>query len=145
MKKTYKITAEFMDKITAFEGLKLRAYRDAGGVITIGYGHTGYIKLDTVITKQQAKIILYRDLSEYAKYINALAICKTQGQFEALVSFTYNVGFNAFRNSTLFKKICLKADMSEIQAEFKKWVYCKGVKLEGLVRRRNWEAERFSN
>ena len=102
MKRTYKITAEFMDKITAFEGLKLKAYKDAGGVLTIGYGHTGNIKLGTVITKQQAKIILYRDLSEYAKYINALAICKTQGQFEALVSFTYNVGFNAFRNSTLF-------------------------------------------
>ena len=78
------------------------------------------------------------------RFINGIPKVKTQGQFDALVSFAYNVGVGNLKRSTLLKKIMHDAPAAEIQREFMKWVYSGGKKLDGLVTRRRWEAQRWA-
>lgn len=96
------------------------------------------------ITKEKAEELLKRDLFFVEKFVNGIPKVKTQGQFDALVSFTYNVGVGKLKRSTLLKKIMHDASTAEIQSEFMKWVYSGGKKLGGLVTRRRWEAERWA-
>ena len=131
-------------KIKTFEGLRLKAYRCPAGVLTIGYGHTRGVKTGQVITEPQADTLLKGDLLPCEEHVKCLGVCKTQGQFDALVSFTYNLGTGALGRSTLLQKIRVGAPTKEIQAEFRKWVYADGKKLLGLVKRREWEARRWA-
>lgn len=133
-----------ISKLKEFEGLRLRAYKDSVGVWTIGYGHTRGVKAGQTITEKQAESLLRGDLLISEKYVNGLGISFSQGQFDALVDFAYNLGTDSLRKSTLLKKICVKASTAEIQNEFKRWVYADGRKLPGLVRRRAWEAQRWA-
>jgi lysozyme len=123
------------------EGLSLKAYPDDGGVWTIGYGHTGGVKKGDLITLQTAEDLFGRDLAEFEGYVNGLGLELTQGQFDALTDFCYNPGIGNLRSSTLLKKIRAGRPSSEIQNEFRKWKYCKGKVLAGLVKRREWEAQ----
>ena len=95
------------------------------------------------ITSEQADEYLREDLEEFSAYVNNLSVCKTQGQFDALVDFAFNCGCDALGSSTLLKRIQAQADDDEIEAQFNRWVYSNGKKLNGLVKRRQWEAQRW--
>lgn len=133
--------------IKAFEGLYLDAYRDAVGVWTIGYGHTGLQHQDgtvfsgRVITKPQAEELLRYDLHQFERRVAALVtspLC--QHQFDALVSFDFNTG--ALHKSTL-RKLLNQGDYFGAASEFTKWTKAGGRELRGLVRRRCAERDLF--
>ena len=133
-----------IEKVKEFEGLRLTSYKDSAGVWTIGYGHTRGVKAGQSITEKQADSLLRGDLLTAENHVNGLKLNLTQGQFDALCSFIYNLGIGNFKSSTLLRKIKEGAPTEEIQAEFRRWVYAKGKKLKGLVRRREWEASRWA-
>lgn len=143
----YKASDTLISKLKEFEGLRLVAYKPtkAERWYTIGYGHSaGDVKAGMLITEEKAEELLKRDLFFVERFINGIPKVKTQGQFDALVSFTYNVGVGNLKRSTLLKKIMHDASTIEIQREFMKWVYSGGKRLDGLVKRRRWEAERWT-
>ena len=132
--------------IKEFEGLRLKAYKCPGGVWTIGYGHTAGVKPGIVITKAQAEEYLKADLIAFERYLNGLGLALNQNQFDALVSFIYNVGTGNFSSSTLLRKIRVNPQDNSIMDEFLRWVYSKGRVLPGLQRRRLAEMKLyFSN
>ena len=90
-----------------FEGLRLTAYTDQGGVWTIGYGHTGPgVQAGLVITEAQADIFLQADVARAVTAVNLLVtIAITQGQFDALVDFAFNLGSSSLAHSTLLKQV----------------------------------------
>lgn len=133
-----------IEHIKEFEGLRLCAYKCAAGVLTIGYGHTKGVKAGQTITKSQADTLLRGDLLPVERYVSGLGLRLTQGQFDALVSFAFNLGTGALGRSTLLQKIRSGSSASVIQAEFRKWVYADGKKLSGLVRRREWESRKWT-
>lgn len=137
-----------LDLITHFEGLRLKAYKDTGGVWTIGYGHTTAAGLPEVkegmeITKEEAQTIFARDLVKYEKFVkDFVTVPVNQNQYGALVSFCYNLGPDRLRKSTLLKKLNA-GDYDGASKEFGRWIFDNGVKLKGLERRRAAEKELF--
>lgn len=117
---------------------------DPAGVWTIGTGHTRGVKPGQAITQAQADQLLRGDLREVEAQVNYLGVCETQGQFAALVSFAFNLGIGNLRRSTLLKKIRHRAPTEQVQAEFRRWNKAGGKVLEGLVKRREWEARRWA-
>ena len=134
---------ELMEKIMEFEGCRLEAYRDAAGVLTIGYGHTKEVREGDRISEYWARELLKEDIERATKQVMKLGVCHTVGQLDALVSFTFNLGFQRLRKSTLLKVIKRQGSAADIKREFKRWVYAGGKRLKGLERRREWEAARF--
>ena len=135
-----------IDLIKEFEGLRLKAYKCPGGVWTIGYGHTAGVKPGMVISEAQAEEYLMADLIAFEKHLNGLGLALNQNQFDALVSFIYNVGTGNFSSSTLLRKVRANPLDNSIMDEFLKWVYSKGRVLPGLQRRRLAEMKLyFSN
>ena len=133
-----------IEKLKEFEGLRLEAYRDAAGVLTIGYGHTGSdIREGDRITEYWAGELLRSDLGATEAAVRRLHVARTQGQFDALVSFAFNLGIGRLQGSTLLKVIRKGGSHHQIRQEFKRWVYAGGKKLRGLERRREWESRRF--
>lgn len=132
--------------IKEFEGLRLKAYKCPGGVWTIGYGHTAGVKPGMLISKAQAEEYLKADLIAFERYLNGLGLALNQNQFDALISFIYNVGTGNFSNSTLLRKVRANPQENSIMDEFLRWVYSKGRVLPGLQRRRLAEMKLyFSN
>lgn len=132
--------------IAGHEGLRLEAYLCPAGVWTIGYGHTKGAKPGMTITRQRAEALLREDLLTAENTVNRLHLKFNQNQFDALVSFVFNVGSGNFLRSTLLKKIQANANDPAIAAEFNKWNRGGGRVLPGLVKRRQQEAELyFSN
>ena len=132
--------------IIEFEGLRLKAYQCPGGVWTIGYGHTAGVKPGMVITEAQAEEYLKANLIAFERYLNGLGLALNQNQFDALISFIYNVGTGNFSNSTLLRKVRANPQDNSIVDEFLRWVYSKGRVLPGLQRRRLAEMKLyFSN
>lgn len=138
-----------IEAIKRFEGFRGTAYRDCANVLTIGYGHTVGVKRGDKMTEGEAERVLRRDLAYFEAYVDGLHVTSRQNCFDALVDFAYNVGCDALGRSTLLKKIRAAAPDAEVRAEFMRWVYAtvagKKVKLEGLVKRRQWEADRYFN
>lgn len=132
------------EAIKLFEGLRKTAYKCPAGVWTIGYGHTGPDVVEGLtITTQRAEVLLLKDLIKFEKGVQELVkVPLTQGQFDALVSFTYNLGLGSLRSSTLLRLLNSRK-YKEAANEFDKWVYAGNRKLEGLVRRRRKEKEMF--
>lgn len=131
--------------IKRWEGLRLTAYRDPVGVWTIGYGHTKDVYEGQTITVAQADAMLEAELAEYEGYVNDYVTANlNQNQFDALVSFVYNVGPGNFAGSTLLRKVNADPDDPTIPAEFKRWNRAGGEILNGLTRRRNEEAELYA-
>jgi len=128
-----------------FEGLRLAAYRDCAGVLTIGYGHTGPdVVAGLVIDEARAEELLRADLREAVDCVNrAVTAAMTQNQFDALVDFCFNVGCGAFLNSTLLRRVNA-ADFAGAAAQFALWVHAGGEVVAGLERRRKMEAEMFA-
>ena len=132
-----------IQKLKEFEGLRLEAYLDAAGVPTIGYGHTHHVTLGDRLTEYWADQLLREDVRNVVRDISQLGVVRTQGQMDALVSFAFNLGIGRLLRSTLLKKIRSGASMHQIRKEFMRWVYAGGKRLNGLEKRRQWEAERF--
>ena len=132
-----------LNKIIDFEGCKLTAYKCPAGVWTIGVGHTKGVKQGQKITEAQAISLLKGDLLPCENYVNNLGVCKTQGQFDALVDFCFNLGTGALGRSTLLKYIRQGKAEQYIRGEFAKWIKSGGKTLAGLVKRRAWEADRY--
>lgn len=124
------------------EGLRLEAYRDSGGVLTIGYGHTQGVSEGDICTPEQAQAWLEADMAWAAEAVNRNATPCTQGQFDALCDFTFNEGVGKLLGSTLLHKH-KAGDYAGAAAEFGKWVYCDHVILPGLVKRRASEAHLY--
>lgn len=137
------VSDELLWAIERFEGCKLTSYKCPAGVWTIGMGHTRGVKQGQKISREQAVTLLRGDLLPIASYLNGLKRDWTQGQFDACCDFCFNLGIGAFNGSTLKKYILMKKPASEIQAQFRKWVYAGGKKLPGLVTRREWEAQQW--
>jgi lysozyme len=132
-----------IELIKAHEGLRLDAYICPAGVPTIGYGHTYNVKIGERITAEQAERFLIDDLAVVEREINRYGFDLTQNQFDALVSFVYNIGAGNFRSSTLLKRLKANPNDPDIANQFKRWVYGGGKVLPGLVRRRNEEAKLY--
>lgn len=139
-----KVSEKMIEQLKQFEGLRLEAYEDAGGTLTIGYGHTGNdISPGDRITEYWAKELLLKDVAIVEDQVEALEVTRTQGQFDALVSFAFNLGISRLRSSMLLKVIRSGGTMRQVKREFMRWVHCNGQTLPGLEKRRAWEAKRF--
>ena len=126
---------------TKIGGGKVKAYMDPVGIPTIGYGHTKGVRMGQVITLAQAEQILIDDLNIFSKgVIERVRVELTQGQYDALVSFAFNVGLGALKQSTLLR-LLNQGKYDAAAREFPRWCKAGGRKLEGLERRRF--AERF--
>jgi lysozyme len=136
--------------ITKHEGLRLKPYLCPAKIPTIGYGNTYYSDgkrvtlLDKDITKQQAFDMFKEIANRFAKRVDELVITElTQNQFNALVSFAYNVGTGNFASSTLLKKINKNPNDLTLKAEFLRWNKAGGKVINGLTNRRNEEADLY--
>ena len=139
-----KISAAGIELLKQFEGCRLTAYQDSVGVWTIGFGTTTGVKEGQTISQIKAEEYLRFDLAIFEKAVTeSLKVPVNQNQFDALVSFTYNVGVSAFRSSTLLNLINEKTDKKVVAAEFSKWVKAGNQTLPGLVSRRKAESELF--
>lgn len=136
------ISDEGIALIKRFEGLRLDAYQDSVGVWTIGYGHTKGVHQGQSINGSEAEQLLRDDLEHFESGVEDMAGDCTQGQFDALMSFAFNLGLGALRGSTLLKLHKL-GQHERAAAEFGRWVHAGGRKLAGLVKRRAAEAELY--
>lgn len=136
------ISVEWFNVIARFEALSLTAYKCPAGKLTIGYGHTKGVKMGDKISYEQATKFLVEDITDTYQYIRPLGEL-TQGQFDALVSFVFNLGATKFANSTLRRKVIANPNDPTIKKEFGRWVMCKGKVSNGLVTRRAKEAARY--
>ena len=125
------------------EGLRLEAYEDAAGVPTIGYGHTKDVRMGDRISEYWAKELLRDDIDEAERQVKELGVARNEAQLDALVSFVFNLGIGALKESTLLRVIREGGSKADIKREFKRWVYAGGKKLKGLEVRREWESKRF--
>ncbi len=142
-----RVSAEGLALIKHFEGLFLKAYVCPAGVWTIGYGHTGRmhndgsVKAGRVITEGEAIQLLALDLEKVGKDVKALVkLPMTQAQYDALVSFQFNLG--KLGKSTLLR-LFNAGDDAGAAAQFSRWVFAGGERLKGLVRRRAAERAHF--
>jgi lysozyme len=125
------------------EGLELKAYQDTGGVWTIGYGHTGPdVKPGMAITPAQAEALLIEDIAEAEADVRRLFPITTQNQFDALASFTFNLGAGQVAESTL-RRLHNEGDYAGAKAQFARWRFDNGRELKGLVARRAAEAQLY--
>ena len=136
--------------IQEFEGLRLTSYLCSAGVPTIGYGATYYhdgskVKLGQTVTKEQALQMLLDHLKEFEGSVTGLlnGTKVNANQFDALVSFTYNLGAGNLAKSQLLKFVKLNPNDPRIAAEFAKWNRAGGEVSTGLVRRRKKEAQLY--
>ena len=136
-----------LDLVKRFEGFSPTRYVCSGGKLTIGYGHVitkAHIKdFEKPITEQRARQILMMDMTYAAQAVDRLVkVPLTQNQFDALVSFVFNVGDGAFAASTLLRYLN-KGRYQEAAVEFMRWIHAGGKRLDGLIRRRRAEQELF--
>jgi GH24 family phage-related lysozyme (muramidase) len=143
------VSQDGVDLIKRFEGFSPTVYICPAGYRTIGYGH---IVLDAErdrfaggIGEEEAEELLRRDagIAELA-VLRLIAVPLTNGQFDALVSFTYNLGSGALQRSTLRRKVN-REEHAVLPVEFRKWVWAGGRKLRGLIRRREAEAAHYDS
>ena len=132
-----------IELIKHFEGCELEAYKCPAGVWTIGYGHIKGVKEGMKITEMQAEEMLKSELHEYEGYINDyVTVPLNQNQFDAMVSWVYNLGGGNLRSSTLLK-VLNAGDYDGVPAQMLRWNKAGGKVLEGLTRRRQAEADLF--
>ena len=138
-----KISPEGLALIKKFECCELEAYQCSAGVWTIGYGHTKGVEEGMTITKDQAEQMLLEELVEYEVAVEeAVDNQLDQCMFDALVSWTYNLGPTNLNNSTMLK-VLNAGEYDEVPAQIKRWNKAGGKVLQGLIRRREAEALLF--
>ena len=131
-----KASVDAYELIKQFEGLRLEAYLCPAGIWTIGYGHTSGVSPNSFITIQEADEYLHRDVATIEMQLNKLNLSLRQCQWDAIVSFVFNVGIGNFKASTLLAKIRINPDDNSIIDEFLRWVYANGKVMKGLQKRR---------
>jgi lysozyme len=137
------INKKGLDLIKKWEGLKLKAYRCPAGVYTIGYGTTEGVKEGDQITEFQAERMLMQAIRRIAERMNeVIKVPLNQNQFSALVCLIYNIGFSAFKESTLLKMLNIRK-YEEASREFLRWCKISGEPSKGLMNRRTEEKELF--
>jgi len=131
-----KASEKGLSLIRSFEGLRLLAYKDLGGIVTIGYGTTAGVKMGDTVTKAEAEELLRLDVQRFVDHIAALVtVPLNQNHIDALAALVYNIGPSAFAQSTLLKRI--NDGRHDLAAsEFERWVNAGGKRINGLVRRR---------
>lgn len=141
------ISQNGVELIKHFEGLRLEAYKPVPTekYYTIGYGHySSDLTRDSRITQDDAEMILKKDLEKFVAGVNdVLLVPVNQNQFDALVSFAYNLGISALRSSTLLKLVNQRK-FTDAEKQFSAWVHAGGQVLGGLVKRRQAEKELFN-
>ena len=151
-----KVSDQGKRKIREWEGSRARAYRDAGGKLTIGVGHlltkselaSGKISIQgqavpyaAGLSDKQILDLLGQDLVGAEQAVNdGVDVKLSQNQFDALVSFCFNVGRMAFKNSTLLR-LLNQEKYDEVPTQLRRWVRCNGKVIQGLVSRREQEIE----
>lgn len=144
-----RVSLSFFDLLESFEGFKECPYLDQGGVPTIGIGTTHYptgikVKMtDTCIKHDRALVYAKTDVGNTEDLVSSLLSNLNQNQFDAIVSFTYNVGDQAFKDSTLLKIAKVDPNNNALRLEFRKWVNVKGKPNDGLIKRRQKEVELY--
>jgi len=140
-----KISQEGVNLIKHFEGCRLEAYKCPAGVWTIGYGHTKGVKEGDEIEQEAAEAFLIEDLEKFEQAVMRLVeVPLTQQQFDALVSWTFNLGAGNLAESTLLRKLN-NYQYAEVPEQMMRWVRAGGQVLDGLVKRRAAEAAMFQN
>lgn len=131
--------------IKQWEKLELSPYECAAGHKTIGFGHRVlYGEQYDAITEQQAEMILITDLANAQRAVHKVRVPLEQHEYDALVSFTFNVGVGNFEKSTLLKKLN-QGDRAGAMTELLKWHHVNGTDSKGLMRRREQEREMFKD
>ena len=138
------ITQQGLDLIKRFEGFSSTIYTCPAGYDTVGYGHLvrphAHSHFVSGITKQQAESLLRQDVKTAEQAVLRLIhVPLTDGQFDALVSFTFNLGSGTLQSSTL-RRVVNRGEHNQAPAQFRRWVYAGGRKLRGLQNRREAEA-----
>jgi len=133
-----------VDLIKSFEGCQLKAYVCPAGVLTIGYGHTGPdVKQGMQITEAYAEELLRQDLKRFEDAVKQIIqVSLRQQEYDAIVSFAFNVGASALEHSTFARR--MNAGDNKVtcfKEEFPKWVNGSDGPLPGLVRRRQAEID----
>ena len=132
-----------IDLLKHFEGCELEAYQDSVGVWTIGYGHTKDVQPGDSWSQSHAEHMLEVELEEYESYIKDLVkVNLSQNQFDALVSWVYNLGPANLKASTLLK-VLNAGEYDEVPAQIKRCNKAGGEVLDGLIRRREAESLLF--
>jgi lysozyme len=150
--KVTKTSNKGIDLIKSFEGFSSKPYLCPAKICTIGYGATFYpdgkkvTMKDSPITEEKGVELLKSMLVKFEQYVDSYCIdTVNQNQFDALVSFCYNLGPANLKSSTLLKKVNANPNDESIEAEFMKWTKAGGKTLKGLVRRREAEAKLYFN
>lgn len=136
--------------IKGYEELKLTSYLCPKGKLTIGWGHTGKVDGERIykeqkITQEKAQQLFEEDIANVEIPLSKEPYAEnlSNDRWDALVSFIFNIGWGQFKKSTLRRKLLVNVEDESIPDEFRKWVYSKGKKLPGLVKRREWEAQLY--
>lgn len=139
-----KTSNKSLELIKQHEGCRLTAYKCPAGVWTVGYGHTGAdVVPGLTITQRRADELLSEDVRWAEEAVNREKLLLNQNQFDALVSFVFNIGAGNFRSSTLLKMIRVNPQSLNIRTELGKWCKAKGSTLPGLALRRKAEADLY--
>ena len=141
------ISNEGISLIKKFEGCELESYQDAVGVWTIGYGHTKNVKEGMTISKEQADNMLLNELDEYCEHVEkAVDVTLKQNEFDALVSWVFNLGPTNLKSSTMLKVLnSTHVDWADIPYQIQRWNKVNGEVNEGLVKRRKSESLLFKS
>lgn len=140
------VTEDGLRLIRRFEGFSAVPYLCPAGYLTVGYGHVvkNPAAFRQPITEDEATEILVLDIQKAEEAVlRLITVPLSDGQFDALVSFTFNLGSGALQRSTLRRKVN-REDHAEVPAEFLRWVWAGGRKLKGLIRRREAEAALYN-
>ena len=143
-----KLSENGYDVIKSFEGIKNKAYKDSVGIWTVGIG---FITVDgvkvnenTTLTNDQIEEQFFKQIVKYENAVNNnVKSVLNQNQFDALVSFTFNLGEGSLKSSTLLKKVNVNPNDTSISAEFLKWNKAGGRVIDGLTKRRQAEAKLY--
>lgn len=132
-----KVSNSGLELIKSFEGCRYKAYQDVGGVWTIGYGHTGPKVFEGLLINEEiATELLKADIARFeAGVTQAVRVDLTQGQFDALVSFAFNVGMGAFTLSTM-NQLLNQGKYKDAADQLLRWNKVKGKVVRGLTERR---------
>ena len=134
-----------IDLIKHFEGCRLEPYLCSANVLTIGYGHTKDVVENMHITEETAEVLLQQDLKEFEDNVDKLVtVDLNQNQFDALVSWTFNLGAGNLKSSTMLK-VLNKEKYNEVPEQMQRWNKSAGVVNKGLVKRRGAKALLFAS
>ncbi len=140
-----RISEQGLTLIRMFEGFRAEIYLDAAGLPTIGYGHLvrAFERFDVPLTEASATALLRSDVGVAEAAVQRfIAVDLCQHQFDALVSFTFNLGGAVLQRSTL-RRVLNRGDYGAVSGQMRRYVFAGGRRLPGLIRRRQMEAALF--